>query len=195
MTAMWVHVLILLLQLFSVEPNLQESFAITSLKPVLSRAIVTSFLEVFNATMGFTRSKPSNVIMFVVVRAGVEYLASPLLPYNCWQHLLAATCWACGEMVRFGCFTIDSLVGGSDTAKSVRYTVGPAAFACGTLGEWTMVITLALTNDTEQSIYAKAFLWYCVVSWPIGFSKLFKQLIKQRRKHFQNLAQKTAKKD
>ena len=195
MTVAWVQVLIALLQLFTDSTNPQsQTFPEVFLKPVLARAINVSFCEVFNAATGFTKAKPSNVIMFVVVRAGVEFLAAPMLPYNCWQHLLAALCWSCGEMVRFGCFTIDSLVGGSDNAKSIRYNVGPVAFACGTFGEWTMIITLALQNDDTRSIYSTMFLWYCVVSWPFGFSKLFRQLLKQRQKHFKALTEKLATK-
>lgn len=139
-------------------------------------AVILSFLEVGNAGMGFTRSKPHQVLLFAVVRAGVELLVAPMLPCGSWQHLLTVTCWALGDTVRFGCFVVDNLVPGGSLAKSVRYTAGPLLFPIGAGGEMMMVIAAAA--DGRPYLFAAAALW------PIFFYPLMKQLLKQRKKHF-----------
>mmetsp|Transcript_2900 Transcript_2900/g.4020 ORF Transcript_2900/g.4020 Transcript_2900/m.4020 type:complete len:210 (-) Transcript_2900:1174-1803(-) len=188
MTFMWIRVLRTLFEMATRENNAE--FCETNLKPALVNAIVTSFLEGVNAVMGVTKSNPANVIMFVVVRAGVEFLAAPALPCDCMQHLFTAACWGFGEMCRFGCFTVDGIMGGSDTAKSIRYTVGPVAFFCGAFGEWLMVIQVLRTGNPDRSALVTAFIVFCVMAWPIGFVSLFKQLLKQRKKHFKAQANK-----
>jgi hypothetical protein len=139
-------------------------------------ALMLSFLEVTNAGMGFTRSKPHQVLLFSVVRLGVELLVAPMLPCGGWQHLLTVACWSAGDTIRFGCFVLDSLVPGGSLAKSVRYTVGPLLFPIGAAGEMFMV--LAAAADGRPYLYAAAALW------PVFFYPLFKQLLKQRKKYF-----------
>ena len=188
MTFMWIRVLRTLFEMATGDNN--ADFCETNLKSALVNAIVTSFLEGVNAIMGVTKSNPANVIMFVVVRAGVEFLAAPALPCDCMQHLFTAACWGFGEMCRFGCFTVDGIMGGSDTAKSIRYTVGPVAFFFGAFGEWLMVIQVLRTGNPDRSVLVTAFIVFCVVAWPVGFMSLFKQLLKQRKKHFKAQANK-----
>jgi hypothetical protein len=138
-------------------------------------ALIISFFEVTNAAMGFTKSKPHFVLLFAVIRAGVELLVAPLLPCNCWQHMLTVFCWSLGDTVRFGCFVLDHLVPGGTLAKSVRYTVGPLLFPFGAGGEMLMVVAAA---NGRPLMYVAAALW------PAGFYPLMKQLLRQRRKHF-----------
>jgi hypothetical protein len=147
-------------------------------------ALIISFFEVTNAGMGFTRSKAQFVLLFAVVRMGVELLVAPLLPCNCWQHLLTVFCWSLGDTIRFGCFVLDSLVPGGTLAKSVRYTVGPLLFPFGAGGEMLMVVAAA--SNGRPLLYLAAALW------PAGFYPLMKQLLRQRRKHF---AKQTPKKE
>ena len=190
MTICWLNVLFVLLKAFSEDKIQDDNFCTSDVKPALDLAITASFIEALNAVFGITKAKPAAVMMFVIVRAGVEFLAAPLLPCACWQHMFTAVFWAFGETFRFGCFTTDALVDGLDTAKSVRYTVGPIAFLCGASGEWTMVLKLAFEDEPTRSFLAKAFLWFCAATWPLGFSILFKQLLSQRKKHFKALKEK-----
>jgi hypothetical protein len=146
------------------------------LTPALSLALYLSFLELFNALVGVTKSKPHQVLLFSIVRFGVEMLAAPLLPCGSWQHLLTVFCWSSGDTVRFFCFAWDNLVPGGRMAKAVRYTVGPLLFPFGALGEMLMVIAAA--QDGRPKMYIAALLW------PAGFYPLFTQLLKQRKKFF-----------
>jgi hypothetical protein len=139
-------------------------------------ALIISFFEVTNAGMGFTRSKANFTLLFAVIRIGVELLVAPLIPCNSWQHLLTVFCWSLGDTVRFGCFVLDQLVPGGTLAKSVRYTVGPMLFPFGAGGEMLMVVAAAA--DGRPLLYLAAALW------PVGFYPLWKQLLRQRRKHF-----------
>jgi hypothetical protein len=139
-------------------------------------ALVISFFEVTNAGMGFTRSKAHFTLLFAVIRIGVELLVAPLIPCNSWQHLLTVFCWSLGDTFRFGCFVLDQLVPGGTLAKSVRYSIGPMLFPFGAAGEMFMVVAAAA--DGRPLLYLAALLW------PVGFYPLWKQLLRQRRKHF-----------
>lgn len=144
------------------------------------RALALTGLEFTNALVGLTRSSPLPVLLFVSVRLGTEYWVAPLIGCGAWQHLFTVLCWASGDIVRFGCFAVDSaLESGSYWAKSVRYTVGPIVFPLGTLGEFLMV--LAAASNGRPLLYGAAALW------PVGFYPLMKQLLKQRKKHFTKL--------
>jgi Protein tyrosine phosphatase-like protein, PTPLA len=153
-----------------------SSVCLLKLTPDVRMATLGGFLELFNAMLGSTRSNPRQVLLFCVVRAGVEYLVAPHLP-SCsqWQHLMTVFLWSLGDTIRFGCFFLDSMVPGGNFAKSVRYTVGPVLFPLGALGEMLMVIALA-QHTGNKLLYAAAMLW------PVGFYPLMKQLLKQRRK-------------
>jgi hypothetical protein len=148
-------------------------------------ALIISFFEVTNAGMGFTRSKAHFVLLFAVIRIGVELLVAPLLPCNCWQHMLTVFCWSLGDTVRFGCFVLDHLVPGGTLAKSVRYTVGPLLFPFGAGGEMLMVVAAAANG--------RPLLYLAAALWPAGFYPLMKQLLRQRRKHFAKQTQKKEK--
>lgn len=144
------------------------------LPSAVSMALYLSFLELFNALVGFTRSKPHQVLLFAVVRFGVELLVAPMLPCTSWQHILTTVSWSLGDTVRFGCFAADTIWSGSYMAKAVRYTVGPLLFPFGASGEMFMVIAGA--QDGRPKMYLAALLW------PAGFYPLYTQLLKQRKK-------------
>lgn len=104
-----------------------------TLRPTLLAALAVSYLELFTSLIGLTRSNPIQVLLFSTVRAGVEVLVAPLLPCGCWQHLLTATCWSAGDVIRFGCFALDSLAPQAlgSLVKATRYTIGPLLFPLG----------------------------------------------------------------
>ena len=152
-------------------------------------ALILSFLELLNALAGFTRSKPPQVLLFALVRAGVEVLVTPQLHSQCssWTHIATVAFWSMGDTIRFGCFMSDTVFTNSTWPKAVRYTVGPLLFPLGAVGEMVMVLELASrqTNTTQKiTIYAAAALW------PLGFYPLFTQLLRQKQKFFRSLAEK-----
>ena len=148
--------------------------------PNLLLALCLSFLELVNALMGATRSKPLPVLLFSMVRFGTEQVlvVNRLLPCACWQHLWTVFCWSIGDTIRFGCFVLDLMVPGGRVARAVRYTVGPILFPLGAGGEMLMVIAAGKYSDRSVLFYAAAALW------PLGFYPLFTQLLRQRRKFF-----------
>lgn len=147
-----------------------------SLVPTLSLALSLSFLELVNALIGATRSKPLQVLLFSVVRFGTEVIVGSMIPCGCWQHIMTVFFWSFGDTIRFGCFVLDALAPGGRVARAVRYTAGPVLFPFGATGEMLMVIAAA-QND-RPAMYIAAALW------PIGFYPLFTQLLRQRRKFF-----------
>jgi len=156
-----------------------------NLRPNVIRALMFSTVELFNSLVGFTRSKPSQVLLFSSVRMGVEYFTAPSIPCTAWQHLLTCLCWALGDVVRFGCFAVDILytIFGQrppHMIKSLRYTVGPILFPLGALGE--MLIVVRSAQDRRPILFVAASLW------PVGFYPLMKQLLRQRRRHFETLS-------
>ena len=98
------------------------------LGPVVNFALWVSFLELFNAVIGLTRSPILAVLLFSCTRMGVELLVAPLIPCASWQHLLTVSTWALGDTVRFGCFFIDTIIPGLFWVKSIRFTVGRCFF-------------------------------------------------------------------
>lgn len=180
MMAMWARVLFVIISIGIKTLASDDKQCEDTLTPVLLHALAASYLELFNSFIGLTRSNPIHVLLFSTVRAGVELLVAPLLPCGCWQHLLTVICWSLGDVVRFGCFALDSLAPDQmgSIVKSVRYTVGPILFPFGAGGEMLMVIRAA--SEGRPDMYVAAALW------PAGFYPLMKQLLKQRRKHFQS---------
>lgn len=162
-----------------------DNVCLGTLSDYTKLALIISFFEVTNAGMGFTRSKAHFVLLFAVIRIGVELLVAPLSACNSWQHMLTVFCWSLGDTVRFGCFVLDQLVPGGTLAKSVRYTIGPLLFPFGAAGEMLMVVAAAADG--------RPLLYLAAVLWPAGFYPLWKQLLRQRRKHFSKQAQKKEK--
>jgi len=181
----WARVLRILYRKFALIQDPTQPVCLQELTPDLILALMLSFLEFFNAMVGVTRSKPQQVLLFSMIRAGVELLAAPMLNCSAWQHLLTVTCWSLGDTIRFGCFVLDNLVPGGRVAKAVRYTVGPILFPIGATGEMLMV--MAIAADGRPYLYLAAALW------PLGFYPLMKQLLKQRRKFFQGPKEKKVK--
>jgi hypothetical protein len=152
----------------------------------LHTALLLSFVEVLNALVGVTRSKPLQVLLFAMVRFGVEQWVAPLLQSSSphcaasWRHLLTVACWSLGDSIRFGCLAMDNIVsGGSVWAKSVRYTVGPILFPVGFAGEMLMVLAAARARPTPMARWA---MYGAASLWPVGFYPLYAQLLRQRRK-------------
>ena len=144
--------------------------------PATRLALGISFVEVLNCILGLTRSPILAVLLFSCTRAGVELLVAPLIPCESWQHLLTVSMWGIGDLVRFGCFTVDTAKPGIRAVKSIRFTVGPILFPIGAFGEMMMVILAA--SDGRPALYVAAALW------PVSFYPMMQQLLKQRRKHF-----------
>lgn len=188
MTVMWLRVLLVYKVLitegkrgwYALTDPYTPDFCESELRRRVIGALVFSTIEIINSVTGLTRSKPLFVVIFVVVRAAVEYFAMSLLPCGAWQHLYTVLCWSLGEVVRFGCFALDSIMSSSPKAghaiKSIRYTVGPIMFPLGALGE-ALIIAKAASEGRPA-------LYIVVGLWPFGFYPLMKQLLRQRRKHF-----------
>ena len=186
MTACWLRVLIVFMEhswneIAAGSPD-GQNVCQHIFQPRIHLALAFSFIDLFNSILGLTRSKPSQVLLFASVRTGVELLVAPKLPCGAWQHLATVLCWSLGDFIRCGCFFIDGLMSspngsGFNIIKSVRYTVGPILFPIGTLCEMFLVARVAM--DGRPSLFAALALW------PAGFYPLMKQLLKQRKKHFQ----------
>jgi hypothetical protein len=163
------------------------------LEPALRLALAVSFVELLNALAGVTRSKPQQVLLFAVIRMGVQAIVAPLLDScSAWQHLFTVACWSLGDTVRFACFWLDNVVpGGSRLAKSVRYTVGPILFPMGTVGEMLMVMAAA---SKQTDAFSKLAMYGAACLWPVGFYFLFTQLLRQRQKFFRTDCKKEASK-
>lgn len=172
--------------------NMDESTCNDSLRPCVIQALIISGIELLNASLGLTRSKPHQVLLFASVRTGVELIAAPQLPCNAMTHLFTTLCWSL-DSVRFACFGLDAFfnvigVGSVPLVKSIRYTVGPLIFPLGAGGEMAMVFSIAMKSG-RYSIYFAASLW------PLGFYPLMKSLLKARRKHFKKLKDERRKKE
>jgi Protein tyrosine phosphatase-like protein, PTPLA len=148
--------------------------------PATRVALYCSFVELFNALAGFTRSKAPQVLLFGLVRLGVEMLLTPILGCSDRLHLFTVFCWSVGDTVRFACFFFDNLLLASTWPKTIRYSVGPFLFPLGAIGEMLMVIAVALQKNgaVRWAILGAASLW------PAGFITLYRQLLRQRRKFF-----------
>lgn len=155
-----------------------EDVCTESLVPAVKMALIISFVEIFNSVVGFTRSPLLAVLLFSCTRAGVEYRVAPLIPCGSWQHVLTVTMWGLGDLVRFGCFAIDTAFPGIRMVKSIRFTVGPILFPVGAAGEMFMVILAGRVNN-------RPMLYVAAALWPVFFYPMMQQLLKQRRKHFQ----------
>ena len=169
---------------FTTEPIQDEETCSALVHPQTLTALAISGIELLNALLGLTKSKPHQVLLFSSVRAGVELLLSPLLPCNEPRHLWTVGCWAMDGLFRFGSFGLDALLSlfgyeSSPIIKSIRYTVGPLLFPLGAGGEMFMVLRAA--KDGRPALYFAASLW------PVCFHPLMKQLLRQRRKHFKKL--------
>jgi Protein tyrosine phosphatase-like protein, PTPLA len=166
---------------------------LSSLSPLLcddvrrstSLALWISLVEVFNCVAGFTRSPLPAVLLFSFTRLGVENIVGPLLPCTSWQHLLTVFSWSLGDTIRFGSFAINTMDPTVTLAKSVRFTIGPILFPLGAFGEMMMVVLVA--SRGRPAVYVAAALW------PVFFYPMMRQLLAQRRKHFQPKGKKEVK--
>jgi Protein tyrosine phosphatase-like protein, PTPLA len=177
----WMHVLVTLLSLYSKQTTLcNDQFV-----PKVNTALMISFLELFNSITGVTRSKPAQVLIFAMIRLGVEqFIGSNIgtCPTS-WSHALTVTCWSVGDTVRFGCFLLDCIApNGSRWAKFIRYTIGPVLFPLGTMGEMVMVLTMAGETYKMNKFHSIFMYFAALLLWPMGFHLLFTQLLSQRRK-------------
>lgn len=156
--------------------NLESPPLQAHLTNATTAALSFSFLELFNAFVGLTRSQKLPVLVFNVVRSSVWMLVAPEIGVDAWQTLMTVTCWSFGDAIRFGCFGMDTLVPGCKIFKSVRYTVAPLIFPFGASGEVMMILKFA--SEGRPLYYLAAALW------PFGFYPLMSQLLKQKQKHF-----------
>ena len=156
----------------------ESNICSTTLVPTVKMALIISFIEIFNCLAGLTRSPLLAVLLFSCTRAGVEYLVEPMIPCGSWQHLLTVSMWGLGDFIRFGCLGMVTLFPEAQVFKSIRFTVAPVLFPIGASGEMLMVILAGSVNN-RPIIYVAAALW------PIFFYPMMKQLLRQRRKHFE----------
>ena len=192
----WMRVLVVLLTFYGNNnvPSILDSSDASRVKytlcndqfvPIVHFALVISFIELFNSITGMTRSKPAQVLLFAIIRFGVEQIVGPSISTcpTAWSHVLTVACWSLGDTVRFGCFFLDSLASnGSRWAKYVRYSVGPILFPLGTLGEMMMVFTMAGETYSANKLHSIAMYVAALILWPMGFYSLFTQLLRQRQK-------------
>jgi hypothetical protein len=153
--------------------------------PMVYFALIVSFIELFNSITGMTRSKPAQVLLFAMIRFGVELVVGSSINAcpTAWSHVGTVLCWSLGDSIRFGCFFMDSVASnGSRWAKHIRYSVGPILFPLGTLGEMFMVLTMASDTYRINRLHSIAMYIAALILWPAGFYSLFKQLLQQRRK-------------
>jgi uncharacterized membrane protein YccF (DUF307 family) len=188
----WAHVLVVLITLGTANSLFEEQACHDQLYPAVIRALLLSTVELAHCTLGLTRSKPIFVLLFLVVRGGVEYFAGPNGYFHhvtsCaqWPHLYTVACWSIGEFLRFGCFTVAEMSSSmSSLPKSIRYIVGPIAFPLGAFGEMLMLKSLADHPSTKAD--HKIWIWTLISLWPFGFAILMKQLLAQKKKHFDSL--------
>lgn len=185
----WGRVLMELISLGSANRLLEEQSCHDQLYLTVVRALLLSTIELLHCMVGLTRSKPLFVLMFLLVRGGVEYFAGPYGYFNyvtCtqWEHLYTVSCWSIGEFIRFSCFTVAEM-SSSSLPKSIRYIVGPIAFPLGAIGEMLMLKSLADHPSTKAE--HKIWIWILISLWPFGFAVLMKQLLAQKKKYFDTL--------
>ena len=170
--------------------NLARTLCNDQFVPMVHLALLVSFIELFNSITGMTRSKPAQVLLFAIVRFGVEHIVGSSISTcpSALSHVVTVLCWSLGDSIRFGCFFLDSVASdGSRWAKYVRYNVGPILFPLGTLGEMFMVLTMAIDTFRVNKLYSMAMYIAALILWPIGFYALFMQLLQQRQKFLQQV--------
>jgi len=151
--------------------------------------IILSFLEPLNAALGYTRSKVSSTMLFVIGRSFIALYISQQFPDNTHsiQYLVTITCWALGELVRFSSFFVISVSKDLQTpALSIRYNVGPLMFTAGFLGEFVMLAVACLSSWSLVS----PFLYLITIAWPFAWYSLFASLMRQRTKFYSALSNK-----
>ena len=156
----------------------ESNICSTTLVPAVKLALIISFIEIFNCLVGLTRSPLLAVLLFSCTRAGVEYLVTPIIPCDSWQHILTVFMWGLGDLIRFGCLGMITLFPEAQMFKSIRFTVAPVLFPIGATGEMLMVILAGSVNN-------RPMLYVAAALWPVFFYPMMQQLLKQRRKHFQ----------
>lgn len=94
-------------------------FCIDYMTPILRRVLLLNYWEVLNSVLGYTKSNPIYVFIFVTARVCIEYYITPLLQASssnggggCIQycHLYTVLCWSLGDTIRCGCFFLTTLV-------------------------------------------------------------------------------------
>ena len=182
----WAKVLLIIIQGCFNNDGFTADFCEGQLRSSLQTALLLAGIEFLNSLLKFTKSKPHQVLLFSSVRFGVEYWTAPLLPCS-KAHLWTVTIWALGDVIRCGCFAMETgwvlLVSSKPPPtwiRSIRYTAGPILFPLGAGGEMAMVLLAAW--EGRPKLYLAAALW------PLGFYPLMTQLLRQRKKHFNKLS-------
>lgn len=195
-------------------PN-NDTWCRTHLSQTILLALGISFLELCNATLGLTRSKSHQVLLFAVVRFGVERIVAPRLPCLSWQHGMTVVSWSVGDTLRFACFAIDTMCTMLDTpnvagdasttntthnrkiANATRTTLWQmisynARFIRYTVGPLLFPIgamgemLMVLSVGME---HRSIIIIGASLLWPLGFYPLYRQLLFQRRKFLQQQQQ------
>jgi hypothetical protein len=180
----WFRVLFVIVRNIFLSDAVKTTTCEILIRPRVITALWISCLELLQILLGLTSSKFNQVLLFSSVRLFVEMYISNLIPCNCWQHMCTITCWSVGEVVRFSCFSLDSLFTGFKKQKEVtprifktiRYEVSGILFPIGAVMELVMVIRSAM-DTSRLELYVAALLW------PIGFIPLMRRLLKQRANH------------
>jgi hypothetical protein len=170
----WCRVFLIIVTHFSKLVTNSDDDCLRVLSPATNWALYISMMEIVNCLAGFTRSPLPAVLLFSCTRLGVEKIVSPLIPCNSWQHLMTVASWSLGDTVRFGSFAVNTANPNVRVAKTIRFMLGPILFPIGAFGEMMMVIAIG-----QPKAYVAAALW------PVFFYPMMKQLLKQRRKHFE----------
>jgi hypothetical protein len=151
----------------------------TVVRPRVNTALWVSCIELVQALGGLTSSNPNQVFLFASVRLFVELYLSNLVECNAWQHEMTIACWSVGEVIRFSCFAMDSILSFNKNIrvfKTIRYEVSRLLFPLGALSELLLVIHCAMKTKRLE-LYVAAALW------PLGFLPLMRRLLKQRSNH------------
>lgn len=188
--AAWMWVLWIIVTNFLASTNehsnsSSESSCLDVLGSATNMALWISMMEIVNCLLGFTRSPLPAVLLFSCTRMGVEKIVAPVIPCSSWQHLITVFSWSLGDAIRFGTFAMNTANPSLHITKSVRFIVGPILFPIGAFGEMMMVVAAA--QDGRPKAYIAAALW------PVFFFPMMKQLLKQRRKHFQSTKEEKVK--
>lgn len=138
---------------------------------------VASLVEVLQALLGWTKTKPLNAAVFVVGRGFIAlYIARFAVNFHSLAFLLTATFWSIGESVRFFCFALSTVQPSLRiNLMHIRYTVGPILFPLGFIGEMCMLVQIVLSDFN-------ILVLVITMMWPFGFIPLLQSLLRQRKK-------------
>ena len=148
-----------------------NSFCELQIRPAVYTALMTSFIEVVNSLLGFTKSPLPAVLLFSCTRFGVEQFIGPKIPCTCWQHLLTVACWSLGDTVRFSSLAIVTLAASTTTNTTSNTTTGENTTGSSSSSS-TKNSSSSTPSLTERISYVAKSIRFTVgpVLFPIGAS-------------------------